>query len=129
MERDEFKFRAACSNHSKVDSEITDIKDALKDHRDCLSILKTSKVSVGVMTWTIGIALLISLAVVGFLWKAQNTLADKISEVQDFAVSRINEVQMSSDIKRDVLADKIDNMNATLIEIRTKLEIYGDRKN
>jgi hypothetical protein len=94
-------IRFDCKAHSGIRAELDELKISDRDQWDSLRGLQTSKASSSQMRWVIGLFLIIALATVGFLWRAQVSSTETI-------VKKIEMMEKENGTKRDETNTKID---------------------
>lgn len=103
-----------CEVHSGMVTEIDQLKERSKKHEDFLETLQTSKSSSGQMRWVIGIFLVLSMAVVGFLWHGQNALETRI-------ITKLDSQDKETAAERKDLAKMLMELKIETAEIRFKV--------
>jgi hypothetical protein len=114
-----------CTVCSGIQADVTNLKKSDEDQWDNLKGLQTSKASSSQMKWVIGLFLIISLAVVGFLWRTQVSGTDKI-------VTQIEGIKTQADTKREETNNRLDVLKDRVNELKWGLDEHmrkgGDKK-
>lgn len=94
-------FNGLCKAHSGIGAEIDNLKST--DEKQWIEIGK--KASTTLITWAIGIFLVISMAVVSFLWLEQRGVRDRLESYQEKIIGERGILTLM-DKKLDALATK-----------------------
>jgi hypothetical protein len=95
------RIRLDCTVCSGIQTEIGNLKKSDEKQWDMVELLQTTKASSAQMWKIIGIFILMSMAVVGFLWGTQTKSTEKI-------FNRIEVMDNQTAIKRDEMNIKLD---------------------
>lgn len=116
-------FRPNCNLHSGVRAEMDDLKTSDRDQWDKIGMLQTSKASSAQMKWVIGIFLILSISIVGFLWRTQVSSTDTI-------IKKIEVMEDKNAVKRDETNNKLDTLKDRFNELKWSVDELkkGDRK-
>ena len=79
-----------CKEHTGIEHEIANLKDTVTEQRKTISTMATATM----VKWVVGIFILISMAVVGFLWKGQTDLSNKIEVKMETVNSAVQEIKI-----------------------------------
>ena len=79
-----------CKEHTGIEHEINNLKDTVKEQWKVISTMATATM----VKWVVGIFILISMAVVGFLWKGQTDLSNKIEVKMETVNSTVQEIKI-----------------------------------
>jgi len=115
-------LRFDCTVHSGIRAEIDDLKENDIKQWDLLGLLQTSKASSSQMWKVLGIFLVISMAVVGFLWGAQSSSTTKI-------VNKIEVMETQSGVKRDETNLKLDILKDRVNELKWSMDSKKEKGN
>lgn len=107
---DKENINVDCKAHSGVRAELNDLKQNNEKQWIVLDTLQTSKASSSQMKWVIGIFLIISISVVGFLWKAQWSSTDTIIKKIEVMETENSKKREETNLKLDVLKDKVNEL-------------------
>lgn len=113
---EEKRLRLDCMVHSGIRAEIDDLKESDRDQWDKIGVLQTSKASSSQMRWVIGIFLIVSMAVVGFLWRSQVAGTSSI----------INKIEVS-DMKREDMSNKLEIVKEKVNEMKWSLDNHLEK--
>jgi hypothetical protein len=80
-----------CKEHTGIEHEISNLKDTVKEQWKVISTMATATM----VKWVVGIFILISMAVVGFLWKGQTDLSNKIEVKMETVNSAVQEIKIN----------------------------------
>ena len=109
-----------CKMHSGLRAETDDLKQSDRDQWDAINGMQTSKASSSQMKWVIGIFLILSISIVGFLWRTQvlgtDTVIKKIEIMEEKNVKQREE----TGIKMDSLKDKLNELCWTMDQMKKK---------
>ena len=103
-------LRFDCTVHSGIRAEIDDLKERDEKQWDLLGLLQTTKASSSQMRWVVGIFLIISMAVVGFLWGAQSSSTIKIVNKIEVMENQIAVKRDETNLKLDILKDRFNEL-------------------
>jgi len=103
-------LRLDCTVHSGIRAEIDDLKENDTKQWDLLGLLQTTKASSSQMKWVVGIFLVISMAVVGFLWGAQSSNTNKIVNKIEVMETQIGVKRDETNLKLDILKDRVNEL-------------------
>jgi uncharacterized membrane protein YvbJ len=87
------------------------------------------KASNKTIMWGIGIMVVVLIAVLGVMWRGQDSLAIKLSESERRITSQISEQRREGEIKLEETNKKLDSLKENTIELKTKVEHYLKSKN
>ena len=79
-----------CKEHTGIEHEIANLKDTVREQWKTISTMATATM----VKWVVGIFILISMAVVGFLWKGQTDLSNKIEVKMETVNSAVQEIKI-----------------------------------
>lgn len=112
--------RLDCTVHSGIRAEIDDLKENDTKQWDLLGLLQTTKASSSQMRWVVGIFLIISMAVVGFLWGTQSSSTNKI-------VNKIEVMETQAGVKRDETNLKLDTLKDKVNELKWAMDFKKEK--
>ena len=103
-------LRFDCTVHSGIRAEIDDLKERDEKQWTMLDGLQTSKASSSQMWKVLGIFLVISMAVVGFLWGTQSSNTNKIVNKIEVMENQIAVKRDETNLKLDILKDRFNEL-------------------
>jgi len=103
-------IRLDCTVHSGIRAEIDDLKENDTKQWDLLGLLQTTKASSSQMRWVVGIFLIISIAVVGFLWGTQSSGTDTIIKKIEIMDEKNTSKREETNLKLDTLKDRVNEL-------------------
>jgi len=103
-------IRLDCTVHSGIRAEIDDLKERDEKQWTMLDGLQTSKASSSQMWKVLGIFLVISMAVVGFLWGTQSSNTNKIVNKIEVMENQIAVKRDETNLKLDILKDRFNEL-------------------
>jgi len=109
-----------CTVCSGIQTDIGNLKKSDEKQWTMVDLLQTSKASSSQMKWVIGIFLVISIAVVGFLWGAQSSSTDTI-------VKKIEIMDEKNTSKRDEMNTKLDILTGRFNEMKWSIDEHLKR--
>lgn len=117
---DKEHIRLDCTVHSGIRAEIDDLKESNIKQWNLLGLLQTTKAGSSQMKWVIGIFLIISIAVVGFLWGTQSSNTDKIVNKIEVMENQTGAKRDEMNVKLDVLKDRVNELKWSMDELKRK---------
>lgn len=79
-----------CKEHTGIEHEIANLKDTVKEQWKTISTMATATM----VKWVVGIFIVVSMAVVGFLWRGQAALSEKIEVKMEKVNSAVQEIKI-----------------------------------
>ena len=99
-----------CKEHSGLEEKIMSIFQELQALR-------------GLIKWSIGIFITISIAITGFLWSGQNTLWSASYQGDKEIVSEMAKQDRENDQDRQAIKIKLSDLDKEITAIRTRIDI------
>jgi hypothetical protein len=79
-----------CKEHTGIEHEISNLKDTVEKQWKVISTMATATM----VKWVVGIFIVVSMAVVGFLWQGQAALSNKIEVKMEKVNSAVQEIKI-----------------------------------
>ena len=117
---DKEHIRFDCTVHSGIRAEVDDLKQSNGKQWDVLGLLQTSKASSSQMWKVLGIFLIISMAVVGFLWATQSSSTTVIIKKIEVMDEKNTEKREETNKKIDSMRDRVNELVWTVDQIKKK---------
>lgn len=96
-----------CKKHSGIDHEISNLKQSDDKQWTCIDELVKGKASNSFVRWVIGIGLVLSLAVVGFLWGTQREQVQDMKKGQTEILLEVKESKTEAASERKKIQEKM----------------------